>query len=226
MVEIKGQPRAKQPLQVVYSLGSPIEIAAGSDVEFFADFDDPMLSLEDPSFTANSAEDGSGTDRTASVYLKASDEFAKAAKYIFHNNHTNTVYITTLSILGRPARVTSDLYYRAKDDSSVTAYEERVYSIENDYIASESWANSFAQMILSDFAEPENVQELTIKAKPHLQLGDLVSWQGRYWRVFEIKTLIDSSRGFLQDIKLLQRTITTYFRIGISTIGGADKIAP
>lgn len=136
------------------------------------------------------------------------------------------LYLTQLQITGRPAKVYDDIYYRQEDDSSVTAYEERPYIIENDYIQSGSWAESFAQMVLNDYAEPENLQEITIRAIPELQMGDLISWQGRYWRIFGIKSRIDKSIGFVQDLSMLQRTITTYFRIGISTIGGADKIAP
>jgi hypothetical protein len=81
-------------------------------------------------------------------------------------------------------------------------------------------------MILNDFASPENLQKIVIKAIPELQMGDLISWQGRYWRIYDIKTTLDPSAGFIQELMLLQRTITTYFRIGISTIGGSDQIAP
>ena len=108
----------------------------------------------------------------------------------------------------------------------MTAYEERPYKIENDYIQSQSWANSFAQMVLNDFSDPESLQEITIRALPELQMGDLISWQGRYWRIYGIKTSISPSGGFLQTIKILQRTIVSYFRIGISTIGSTDQIAP
>ena len=81
-------------------------------------------------------------------------------------------------------------------------------------------------MILNDFSDPENLQVITIRAIPELQLFDLISWQGRYWRIFDIKATIDPSVGFVQELTLLQRTIKTYFRIGISTIGGDDKISP
>ena len=81
-------------------------------------------------------------------------------------------------------------------------------------------------MIVNDFSQPENLQKITIRAIPELQLYDLISWQGRYWRLFDIKSTIEPSIGYVQELTMLQRTITTYFRIGISTIGGGDKIAP
>jgi len=226
VVEVKAEPRAKQPLQLVFTLEGSLEIGGGEDFELFVNFDDPMLSINNPVHVANSASDGSGTDKTAKVTLKSFDKFAEDAKIVFHNSDAGTVFVTALTIYGRPAKVAKDIYVRKEDDSSVTAYEERPYEIENDYIQSEDWADSFAQMILNDYAEMENLQELTIRAFPELQMGDLISWQGRYWRVFGIKTRVEKGVGLVQDLRMLQRTVKTYFRIGISSIGGVDQIAP
>lgn len=226
VVEILSNPRVKLPQQVVFTLSTSIEIPSNSDKELFVDFTDPMLEVETPVHVANSSSDNTGDDTTASVTLKSASIFAKAAKYIYTNNSDTANFITKLTIEGRPARVLNPIYTRAQDDSSVTAYEERPYKLENDYIQSESWADSFAQILLNDFSEIENLQRIVIRAKPELQFGDLISWQGRYWRVFDIKTHFSPSDGFIQELTLLQRTINSYFRIGISTIGGSDKIAP
>lgn len=226
VVEVKSKPRAKQPNQLVFTQSGYKEIPANSTIDIFVNFDDPMLSIDNPVYVANDQSDGSGTDLTSSVSLKSFDKFAKACKIVLQNNTTSIAYITAMTLYGRPAKVANEIYTRLKDDSSVTAYEERPYKIENDYIQSESWANSFAQMVLNDYSDIENIQEITIRALPELQLGDLISWQGRYWRVYNIKTNISPSGGFTQTLKVLQRTINSYFRIGISTIGSSDKIAP
>ena len=185
-----------------------------------------MLALDNPVYIANTISDGSGTDVSSSIQLKSYSKFARAAKIVLRNNTSATAFVTSLTTYGRPAKVSKEIYTRVKDDSSITACEERPFVIDNEYIGSDSWANSFGQMVLNDYSEPENLQELVIRALPELQLGDLISWQGRYWRVYGIKTNIDPNDGFVQTLKLLQRTITSYFRIGISTIGGSDKIAP
>lgn len=227
VVEIKSQVRAKQPNQLVFSLSAPVSLPANSDTDIFIDFENPMLSIDSPNFiTANTQTDGNGVDITNSVTLKSITKFARSAKIVYSNNSSQTGFLTALTIYGRPAKVTTDIYTRLKDDSSVTAYQERTLSINNPYIQSESWAASYGQMILNDFSNIENLQTITIRAIPELQLGDLISWQGRYWRVFDIKTSLDPSAGFIQTLTLLQRTITSYFRIGISTIGSTDRIAP
>lgn len=235
VVEINADIREKQPLQTVFSLPSlsSILVPAGQDIEQFFSFEDPVLALTDPTsggansfYFANSLEDGSGTDLTSSIQITNLGTFAEAVKYRFRNNSASDAYITQFVLAARVAKNTRSLYYRAQDDSSVTAYEERPLKIDNPYIHEESWAASLAQMILNDYAEPENIQDITIMAIPGLRVGDLISWQGIYWRVFNKRSRLEPSIGFVQELKLLKRTITSYFRIGISTIGGVDLIAP
>lgn len=235
VVEVNSNVRQKQPIQTIFTLPTSgfIEIPGNSTVDKFLEFDDPALSLTDPTdggtdsyFVANLSSDGSSTDMSSSVNVTNLGTFARSVKYRFSNTSAQTIYITELVLGGRVAKLVSNIYYRAQDDSSVTAYNERLLKISNDYIQNEYWANSYANIILGDFAEIENLQQITILAQPQLQLGDLISWQGRYWRIYDIKTTMNPSYGFVQELTLLQRTISSYFIIGRSTIGGSDKIAP
>lgn len=235
VVEIRSPIREKQPLQTAFNLPplTSIEVPGGTSIDKFFEFQDPVLALTDPTsggansfFVGNSAEDESGTDMTSNISFKNIGTFAKAVKYRITNSSTTTVYVTQLVLGARVAKKIADLYYREKDDSSVTAYQERVLQIDNDYIQSESWAASYARMILNDFSEIEKLQRLTVRAVPAFKLGDLISWQGKHWRIFDIKATLDAGGGFVQELTVLQRTITTYFRIGISTIGSSDMIAP
>lgn len=225
VVEITAQVRKKQPMQTIFTLAIPTALSSNSNTSIFVNFDDPILEIVEPTiWTANSQEDGSGIDITSNISLISIDKFAQACKLLFYNSGI-AGFMTSLLITGRPAKVTMELYTRRQDDSSVTAYEERAVKIDNNFIQSESWAQSYAQMILDDFSDIENLQRLTIRAIPELQLGDLISWQGNYWRVYNIKATLDPSVGFIQELLLLQRDIITYFRIGVSTIGGGDRLS-
>lgn len=228
VVEIRSEAREKRPKELIFKLSAPLLMQPLQNTELFVNFDDPILEIESPSFwLGNTQSDGQGTDFSTNVLIKSIDKFARAAKIILYNTHpTLPLYLIDLTIYGRPAKKIKDIYYRAKDDSSVTAYQEQLHVISNDYIQNDSWAQSYAQMVLNDFSELENMQKITIRALPELQIGDLISWQGRYWRIFDVKTTLDPGSGFMQELTLLQRTINTYFRIGISTIGGSDRIAP
>jgi hypothetical protein len=232
VVEVKSQSRAKQPLQIVMNFSQPTLINGDSSIELFFSYQDPVLQIVTPSllssdsyYVANTLSDGSGTDVTNSVSVKSIDNFAQASKIVFQNNSSNAAYLTRVIISGRPAKQIGEIYYRGERDASITAYEERPLTINNEYIADANWARSYAEMILDDFSHIENLQTITVRAIPELQLGDLISWQGHQWRIYDIKTTLDPSAGFIQDLKLLQRTIKSYFRIGISTIGGTDLIA-
>ena len=224
VVEIKSSIREKQQTQLIYQTQSPIELAPSIQQEYFVSYDDPILQVVSIVITANDAEDGSGTDRSANVTYNKTD-FAQASKFIFSNTHTSTIYITSLQINGRPAKIVSEIYHRVSDDSSVTAFEERPYAIENEFIQSETWAQSLGLVLLQSYSDPQSLQEITIRAKPRLQIGDLISWQGRYWRVYGKQTKLDSTGGFVQNLKLLIANTQSFFAIGVSTIGGSDLIA-
>jgi hypothetical protein len=233
VVEVNSELRAKQPQQTVMNYIYPTLINASSTVEMFFSYDDPMLAIVNPTYNgadsyyrANTLSDGTGTDYSASVSIKSISNFAQASKITFQNNTTLALYITQVVIAGRPAKKIADIYYREADSSSVTAYQERLLSINNKYIANQTWAQSYAKMLLNDYSDVDNIQRITIRAIPELQLGDLISWQGRYWRVYDIRTTLSADSGFIQELLLLQRNITTYFRIGIETIGGTARIAP
>lgn len=234
VVEIRSDVKEKQPLQTIFSLPvlTTLLIPTNGSIEQFFEFQDPVLQLTNPTsggansfFVANSLEDESGTDLSSNITFQNLGTFAKAVKYRIKNTGQGA-YITQLVLAGRTAKTTNQLYYRAQDDSSVTAYEERVLTIDNPYIQNEDWAASLSRLLLDDFSDLETLQKITIRAIPELQLGDLISWQGRLWRIYNIQTTLQPESGFVQELTMLQRTISTYFRIGISTIGGPDKIAP
>lgn len=240
VVEIKASPREVGDSSIIWQAtnynGSGVVALPVGDTEVWASYNDPIFVVDTPVgngvigqtsyYVANSKTDGTGTDVTTSTSLKSITNFAQSSKIVFTNSSSQEIYLTTLDIWGRPARKTGDIYYKEKRDSSVTAFGEQLLQIENDYIQDSTWAQSLAGIILQDFSRPENLTTLTIRAIPELQLGDLVSWQGRYHRIYDIRTQIDPGVGFVQDLKMIQRTINTYFRIGVSLIGGPDRISP
>lgn len=240
VVEVKSNVRKKQANQKLYELTGTEIIPASGTLDVFVDFTDdygalPVLSIDTPVYitsattslyATNVSDTGDGITNNASISLKSMSTFATSAKLTFQNTSSTPTFLTQLELWGRPAKVDTVIDERQERQLSTTAYEERPLTIENNYIGSESWAKSYGQMILNDFAFPENLMYMTIRAIPELQLGDLISWQGRYWRVYDIKSTLDASSGFIQELSLLKRDITSYFRIGISTIGGSDQIAP
>jgi hypothetical protein len=222
VVEVTGSIWKKRSAQTIFTLGDSVPILSGINTEVFASLDDPVLQVTSQTVAGNTKADGSGSSFTVTVVSRT--VFAQSVKYVLLASGTG--YVTQLDITGRSAIADEELYIREIDGSSRTAYEEKVLSVDNRYIQDRDWATSLSQMILDAYSEPENIQKITIRAMPHLQLGDLVSWQGRDWRIFSIRATLNPSGGFNQELIMLKRDYSTYFTIGISTIGSTDKIAP
>lgn len=234
VVEVTGKNLVKQPIRPLINFSTATLIPANSTIELFFDYGVPVLQITAPTiggtdsyYLANTNNDDSGTDATSSVSVKSMSNFSTTSKIIFQNNSSVGVYLNHVVISGRSAQEIGDIYTRLQDDSSATAFNQKPLTINNKYIQNSTWANSLARLILDDYSDPDSLQTIVIRAMPELQLFDLISWQGRHWRIYNIRSTLDPSSGFVQELSLLKHAaIISYFRIGISTIGGSDKIAP
>lgn len=221
VVEVTADVWEKRATQQIFELAGTVEIIANQDTEFWANLDDPVLEVTSQTITGNTSEDGTGSAITITV--KNRQVFSQAVKYVL--TAPTTGYITAFTINGRSAIVGEQFVSRLKDDSSVTAFQERPLTVSNKYIQNRTWANSYSQVILNRFSEPDNILKISIRAIPELQLGDLISWQGHYWRIYSIRTTLDRGVGFVQDLLLVKPLLASYFTIGVSEIGGTDQIA-
>lgn len=246
VVEVYSQARAVQAKQKLWEASEPIEIPANSSIDIFPDFKDdygalPVTTMDDPVYIAsatsslyatNALEDGSSEALNTYVSLTSSDLFSTAAKLTFSNSAPVSVFLTQLELFATPAKVQNDIYVRVEDAASVgnrDGYEEQVHKIENNYIQDAVAANSIGRIITEDRGQDDDQYDLLVKAVPQLQISDVVTWDepdnvDDYF-VTRISSTINTS-GFRQTIRTSKRTINLYFRIGISTIGGSDKIGP
>lgn len=242
VVEVKANVREVQALQKYWELQQAVLVPAGQSVDIWADFDDPVTDVDIPenvlvattsSFTASTAETlDSGTIVSSNIAVSAS-QFAKSYKMTFSNTNAFAVYINLLELWATPARIVKQIYVREQDDASVAEYDERVMTIENDFINDETEATSKAKIILDDWSQYGGISELVVKGNPALQIGDAVGctidgFAGTYVLSKIVNKFLLSGNGvqFTQVLTVKKRTFQTYFTIGISTIGGTDVIAP
>lgn len=241
VVEIKAMVRQVQAKQKYWELQGAFAIPANSSVQLWADFDDPVTTVDDPAYiagattslyTTNTLEDGSGSAVPSNI-LVSTTKFAKSFLMEFTNNNAFTVFITTLELFATPAKIVKEIYVREQDDASVAEYDERPLVIENNFINNEGDAFSKAKIILDDWSQYGGISELTVKGNPALQLGDAVGctipgYEGTYVLTKIINKLLITGNGvqFLQTLTVKKREFQTYFTIGVSTIGGTDVIAP
>lgn len=247
VVEVYSRAREVQAKQKLWEAASAIELAPGVSTEIFIDFKDdygalPVTAADDPVyitsattslFATNLQRDGSGNTMNSSVSLVSSDLFSTAMKLTFSNSSAFTIFLTQLEIYATPAKVVNDLYIRVTDPNSIgikDGYEEHPIKIENDLIQDAVAANSIGQIVIEDRAEDDDQQQFIIKSIPQLQLGDVVTYSdenivGETYFVTRIDDIINLS-GYRQLVQGSKRTINEYFKIGISSLGGSDKLAP
>lgn len=238
VVEIKSNVREVQALQKFWELQSATVVQANSTLTLWADFEDPVTEADDPEyittattslFATNTAEDGSGSSVASDFDLTSSTLFSKSYQMTFTNDNAFAVYITALEIFAKPAKIVKEIYVREQDDDSIEKYDERVLTIENNFINNETEAISKAKIIIRDYKDYANEYIITVKGNPALQIGDAVNVSvfGSA-DVFIINTIINRFEAgkFTQRLTVRKIEFAEYFTIGVSLIGGTDEIAP
>ena len=242
VVEIKSKVRQVQALQKYWELQSAFLVPAGSTVQLWADFEDPVTVVDDPiqiasattsSFTASTAESIEEGEIVGSNITFTTTQFAKSFLMEIENTNAYDVYINALELWATPAKIVKEIYLREQDDASVAEYDERVITIDNNFISNEGDAYSKAHIMLDDWAQYGGISELVVKGNPALQIGDpvgctITGYAGTYAIAKIVNKFLMSGKGvqFTQVLTLKKREFQSYFTIGISTIGGTDVIAP
>lgn len=237
VVEVRSDVRTVQANQKFWEASAVLEFQGGESKEIWADFTDPVVSVDVPSgggatsfFVGNSQDDGGGTDLTSSLSLSEDDQFSTSYRMVIKNSSSNIVYLTSLVLFAEPALVTSNVYVREEDPVSVEKYGEKIYSFQNDYFASESDASSFALSVLSDYSAYSGLQELEVKGTPQIQLGDLIESnifdKIRLSKVTRIEQNMGLGSGFFQRLRVKDYVVRTYFTLGESVLDGEDQLAP
>jgi hypothetical protein len=230
VVEVEGKPRRRESTQPLWEQPQKAELNPSGKTSLWYNFSDPMWAITTPQanvhYTANTKDDDTGENITSDITVSSIHKFSTSCNIVWNNANSSRAYLS-LTLWGEPCKPIGDVYYRSQCDCSVTAYgeENHIHKIDNDFI-SQDYCESLAKLILGDYCSPHDHKELTIKAIPELQLGDMVSYGGRWWLIYSIKEQLSPGSGFIQQLKLVRKTVATYFRIGISLIGSKDKIAP
>ena len=104
-------------------------------------------------YTANSAQDGNGTDRTSSITNSTDNETASSRDITLTNTHANSVFIRKLQTRGTKVTEDDPLEFPHKDQDSVNAYGDREYFASEVYLSVDQ-ALDYAQFIVNAFKDP------------------------------------------------------------------------
>lgn len=253
-VIVTAKPRALGPKKSIFSMSGTIQVPAGGDFVYTADFVDkdgnlPVADVDPPQYytiaptswyATNMKSDGSGSAGNQYIYVKSA--FLSGTQYVvvFHNTYTSDVYVTALNLYGKPASITSTIKQEYFDQSSISNYGRNPSNngepieIENDLIQDNSQAYTLAYTMVKEYKDPRK------RYKAPVAVGSNPAWQiGDFGRLtiqdtLEVKNVwivgmeegLDRTSNMKQILELEERNIRSYFTIGRSSIGGRDAIAP
>lgn len=252
-VIVTARPRSVQVKQKIWELAGAKEIPAGQSVAIFADFTDsfgvlPATSIDTPlyislavtsSFSTNTSADSTGTSSVGQLTLTSVYLFGSSYKMVFKNTNANSIFVTTLSLYGTPARVTTQIQQRFLDQTSIDNYGRNPSNngmplqIDNDLIQDPSSAYSLAYSIVIEYKDARRRYKASVFPRPELQIGDwgqltVADANNETKNVFivGIQTQMAGQPDYKQILWLEERTPKSYFTIGTSLIQGTDGIAP
>lgn len=240
---VTSNARSVQAKQKIWEQTSAQLVPANGTLDIIADITDsdgalPVTAFDTPAYltaattslyATNTVQDSSGSVVTSGISV-AVTPFSTAYKMTFTNTNAFPVYITQIEVWGTPAKVTNRIYIRAENTVSTGIFDEKLVAITNDYIQDNSAATSIANIIIADLAQLNAKRRGKIVGIPQLQIADRVNFQDQVTTrtsfITGINGLFNQTDGFVQNITHVERAITKYFTIGVSSIGGSDKIAP
>ena len=134
---------------------------------------------------ANTAEDGSGTDRTSSLgttFVGA----GTSARLVLDNEHaTDTIYVTLAKVRGRVLASDPALVLELRDEDSIADYGPRPYTVASELLGNAIDAQTYAQYILQLYAQPTRKAEVKVSMSDQrerigtMEISDRVEYSAR-----------------------------------------------
>lgn len=153
-------------LKVLYTLGTPLFITTGRTVEFSAHYTDPSglnqasgTNMQTPvattDYLANTAADGSGTNKTSDIVVTAT-YYGDTVYYSIENNATTGVYITFLQARGYGIYYGNSIESTVDDATSQGAYGYAPFQFDMKYQKDTYLADMYGQAVIEEYKNPKS----------------------------------------------------------------------
>lgn len=168
-VEVRAYPvKVGSTDSVIFTLRDKPLVSGKGSIEVWADYnfedvDVPATGVYKGAYTANTSEDGTGTDLTSdfTVTLTA---YSRKAKLVIANGNVADGYVTALSLLGTPIKT--------NDVVSVKVSSTDAYALPSEFVFDYAWlsdtntAATFADVLLTFLSAGHAFPTLTIYNYP------------------------------------------------------------
>ncbi len=164
---IKGHQRNAKTVAYVWGTQDRPSIAAGSSIDIWADLKNPVTGIVEPvantDWKANTINDGSGDDKTASVSI-SSTNYGQAVKLTLTNSTSPAVTVFIIPGTSDPddtLRIQAQEYdddpvmARESDSTSITAYGDRAISLDIPFKGADDDLRNYATWLTGRFKDPQ-----------------------------------------------------------------------
>lgn len=222
-IKIEGVPRVRDSdTRTIAFLVDVPTIAASTGLGFFLTYLDPdnlepapadnvVTPVRSLDYKANDAEDGSGTDRTSTMTLRAA-KFGETIVLSFYNGFGATVYLTRCVVRGRSVQRRAQINVRLQQASSQAVYGRRAFAMVNDLIAERIYLQDYAEFLRLRQSDPvDRLEPFGIKNEfPFVlarELGDVVHIQETNTGIAKMFTIMGIDHDIRGDGAGLEHTV-------------------
>lgn len=164
-VEVRAYPvQVGSTDSVIFTLRDKPLVSGKGSIEVWADYnfedvDVPATGVYKGAYTANTSEDGTGTDLTSDFTVTLS-AYSRQAKLVIANGNVADGYVTALSLLGTPIKT--------NDVVSVKESSTDAYALPSEFVFDYAWlsdtntAATFADVLLTFLSAGHAFPTLTI----------------------------------------------------------------
>jgi hypothetical protein len=220
-IYIKAYPKKKLTNVRIYNDTTIPSISPGTTQEFFCQYNYlqedsvPALNVQVPTIgteiIANTAEDGTGSNISSSITISSYYIFRESMRINLHNANAATAYLRTFRIKGDPIVISRRIEVIEEDTSSQAIYDTQELQIENNFITTDTFANTLAVQKKAELKDPRDFIKIDAVGVPYLQLGDIVSVQrsfaGEYENFHIVRNSWSFQGDFIQTLELEKKVI-------------------
>lgn len=223
-----------KPLDKVFELNKPLQVAGSATVTKDFDLDSPVLIFTALTYKASTT---GGTDITSDVTITAT-QYAQRLSLSIANANSNAAYIRLLAQTGYAVETDSaESITTTSSNGFWSLVGERTREIANKWVQADAQAASLANMVLTATETPLVALEISdYLGNPQLKVGDIISVQDTKIQssndVFYVTAISSrfNNTGYFQNLECVQLQQLApyygispggYFILGSSTLGSS-----
>jgi len=254
-VRVNVYPRRADASNVVlFTLQNKPQLSAGQSITLSCPYVNPnekgarvggtsmVTPVATTDYTANTLENGSGTDRTANLTVSVPTFGGDSATVTLTNTHASSIYVTKLQLRGLGLYTDESVYVEKSDSASITAYGEQALTYEMPYQSSPIIGAAIASRILSEWKDPNTdtasltfcatetetklTRALTSDISTCFVAEERVTGLNEAFWINGVNMRVIPGKQMLVTWWLARADTSDYWTLGVSELGVSTRLAP